>query len=135
MPAMASITVKKADETTNITYDALTPSGGDAGTARWRQDTGAPTGLPTELRSTLFARTIEHNGGKDRKGIVTYRSPYAYQDTTTGLYSSTMGVSGRMELVVPKGMPANAQSEGIRQFCNLLAAALIKQMLEAGYAP
>jgi hypothetical protein len=46
MPTMASITVKKADGTTDIVYDALAASGGDNSPAAWRQDTGAVAPLP-----------------------------------------------------------------------------------------
>jgi hypothetical protein len=132
---MADIVVKKADETTNVTYNALTPSGGDAGIARWRQDTGAPAGLPAEYRASFYVRTQEHDSGKARKATATYRRPATYQDTTTTLYKSDFALSGKTELIIPKGMTPAEQSEGIRQYCNLLAATLFKQIAEAGYAP
>lgn len=135
MPAMADITVKKADLTTDIVYNALTASGGDTGTARWRQDTGAVSGLPAEHRASLFLRTIEHDNGRSRKGIATYRRPAYYQDTTTGLYKADLAGSGRAELIIPKGMTPADQAEFVYQFCHLMAALLMKQSLAAGYAP
>lgn len=49
MPTMANITVKKADGTTDIVFDAIAGSGGDTSAARWRQDTGNTVGLPVGL--------------------------------------------------------------------------------------
>jgi len=135
MPTMASITVKKADETTNIVYDALTASGGETSPAVWRQDTGAAAGLPVGLRATLSLST-KWNGAKTaRQGSFKYERPYATQNSTTTLFSESSRVVISGLATMPIGMPASEISEGVRQACNLLASTLIKQALETGYSP
>lgn len=136
MPAMASLTtVKKADEVTNITYDALTGAAGDGSQAVWRQDTGAAAGLPVGMRAVLsFASTW--NGPKTaRRCVLVYKRPYATLDTTTGRYTSTDQVVGRLEITIPQGIPATEINESVYQLLNAAAQTLIKQSVAAGYAP
>jgi hypothetical protein len=135
MPNMASITVKKADETTNITYDALSPAGGDKSQAVWRQDTGATAGLPVGHRALLTMSTMNNGPRTARRGEVTFKRPYSTQNTVTSKYEATDSFVGSAAFVMPTAIPAAELSESVRQFCNLLAATLIKQALETGYAP
>lgn len=135
MPAMASLTVKKADDVTNIVYDALAASGGDGSPAVWRQDTGAAAGLPVGLRA-LFKLWTTWNGPKTaRQTKFNYVSPYATQDSTTTKYSATDRIVIDGIMTVPQAIPAANVNEAIYQACNLLAQNLVKQAAAAGYAP
>lgn len=135
MPAMASITVKKADGTTDIIYDALSASGGDTSPAVWRQDTGAAAGLPVGLRK-LFKMWTQWNGPKTaRQSKYNFVAPYAVQDSTTTLYSAKDRVVFDGIATVPQGIPASEINEACYQFANLMAANLIKQSTAAGYSP
>lgn len=135
MPAMASITVKKADGTTDITFDALSPSGGDGVGADWRQDTGQPAGFPVGLRPRLKLST-KWNGPKNARVMAFELAfPYATQDTTTTLYSAADQVVAKGVFTLPVAIPAANLKEAVYQGMNLLASTLIKQSGEAGYAP
>lgn len=135
MPTMASLTVKKADGTTDIIYDALSASGGDSAPAVWRQDTGAAAGLPVGLRALLKLWTLWNGPKTARQVKFNFAFPYAVQDTTTTLYSSKDRVVFDGIITVPQGIPASQINEAVYQGLNVLAATLVKQSASAGYAP
>jgi hypothetical protein len=131
---MASITVKKADTTTDIIYDAVAGSGGEGSPAVWRQDTGAAAGLPVGLRS-FFKLTSKWNGPKTARQLsFELVMPYAVQDTTTTLYSAKDRVVGVATFTMPQAIPAANLNE-VSQLLNLMAATLTKSSVQAGYAP
>lgn len=135
MPSMASITVKKNDGTTDIVFDQLTGSGGEGSPAVWRQDTGAAAGLPVGLRST-FKLSSKWNGPKTARQLSFELSfPYAVQDSTTTLYSAKDKVVYSGVITMPQAIPISSLNEAAAQGLNLLAATLIKQSVQAGYAP
>jgi len=134
MPTMASITVKKADTTTDIIYDAVAGSGGEGSPAVWRQDTGAAAGLPVGLRS-FFKLTSKWNGPKTARQLsFELVMPYAVQDSTTTLYSAKDRVVGVATFTMPQAIPAANLNE-VSQLLNLMAATLTKSSVQAGYAP
>jgi hypothetical protein len=132
---MASITVKKFDGTTDIVYDALAGSGGDGSPSVWRQDTGATAGLPVGLRSLFKLWTLWNGPKTARQAKFNLVFPYAVQDSTTTLYSAKDRVVFDGIVTIPQAIPATNLQEAIYQGCNLLAAALVKQAMAAGYAP
>lgn len=135
MPAMASLTVKKADETTNITYDALTGAAGDGSDAVWRQDTGAAAGLPVGHRAMMSLRTVNNGPKTARRVVINFERPYSTQNTTTSKYEARDRAVAKLELLLPQAIPASEISESVRQFLNLVNQTLIKQAAETGYAP
>jgi hypothetical protein len=135
MPAMANLVVKKADETTNITYDALTGAAGDGSDAVWRQDTGAVAGMPVGHRAVLRMRTQNNGTTTARRAVLTYSRPYSTQNTTTSKYEAKDSVVARLEITMPQAIPASDISEAVRQFLNCASQTLIKQAAEGGYAP
>jgi hypothetical protein len=135
MPSMANITVKKHDGSTDIVYDALSPSAGDNVPAVWRQDTGNTAGLPVGLRSSFKVWTRD-NGPKTARQIkMMYDRPYPTQDSTTTLYSAKDKVHMEVIITTPNAMPASEIGEAVYQALNLMATALIKSVAETGYAP
>jgi hypothetical protein len=135
MPSMANIVVKKADDTTNITYDVVSASGGDMSPAVWRQDTGAVAGLPVGLRN-VFKLSSKWNGPKTARQIsFELTMPYAVQDSTTTLYSAKDRVVFNGMMTVPQGIPAANINEAVYQGLNLVGALLTRQAAAAGYAP
>lgn len=135
MPSMASLTVKKKDGTTDIVYDALAASGGDASPAYWRQDTGATAGLPVGLRPAFKVMT-KWNGPKTaRQMSFEFIYPYAVQDTTTSLYTAKDRLVLTGVMTIPQALPATTMGEAVYQSINCLAHTLIKQCGDAGYAP
>jgi hypothetical protein len=137
MPTMADIVVKMADETTNITYNALSPAGGDKSWAEWRQDAGAHTtiGTPVVGRPT-FRLMTENNGPRTaRRMKAVFKYPYMVQNSTTTRFESTDSIVGDVTLTLPTGVPSNVWAEAVHQYFNLLASALIKSAGKTGYAP
>lgn len=135
MPTMASLTVKKADETTNIVYDSLTGAAGDGSDAVWRQDTGANASVPVGHRAILRCRAVNNGPGNARRLVVTYSRPYSTQNTTTSKYEAKDSVVARLEITTPSAIPAGEISESVRQFLNCVSSSLVKQAAESGYAP
>lgn len=135
MPTMASITVKKADGTTDIVYDALAPAGGDGSQAVWRQDTGAAAGLPVGHRATLTMSTVWNGPRTARRGVLIFKRPYSVLNTTTNKYETTDEELFRLEFTLPSAIPGSELNEGVYQGMNLCASTLIKQAFAAGYAP
>jgi hypothetical protein len=135
MPTMASMTVKKADEVTNITYDAVTGAGGDGSPAVWRQDTGANAALPIGLRNLLKLWTVSNGPKTARQVKFTFTAPYALQDSTTTKFSASDRVVAEGIITLPNAIPAANQAEANHQFLNLMAQALVKSAADAGYAP
>jgi hypothetical protein len=128
---MASITVKKADGTTDIVFDAVTASGGESSPAVWRQDTGAAAGLPVGLRST-FKLASKWNGPKTaRQMTFEVVMPYAVQDSTTTLYSAKDRIVMTGVITMPQAIPSANLNE-VNQALNLLAATLTKSCVQAG---
>lgn len=135
MPSMANITVKKADGTTDIVYDALSASGGEGSPAIWRQDTGAVSALPVGLRK-FFKLWSVWNGPKTARVLkFNFASPYAVQDSTTTLYSAKDRVVFDGTIVVPQGIPATEINEAVAQAFNLVASSLVKSSAQSGFAP
>jgi len=135
MPTMASLTVKKADNTTDIVYDALSASAGDGTPAYWRQDTGAAAGLPVGHRPVLKVTTTWNGPKSARQLKVNFNYPYATQDSTTTLYSVKDRVVFDGIVTVPQAIPAAQINEAVAQVMNLLATTLIKQSGQTGFAP
>lgn len=132
---MANLTVKKADETTNITYDALTGAAGDGSEAVWRQDTGAAAGMPVGHRATLKMRTVNNGPRTARRATVDYKRPYSTQNSVTTKYEASDAFVFNGNFTMPNAIPASEIAESVHQLCNALAQALIKDALKAGYAP
>lgn len=132
MPAMANITVKKADNTTDIVYTALTPSSGDKVPAQWRVES---IGTVAGNRPTLVVQT-RYSADKQARiveGRVTY--PETYTDSTTGIIS----VRNR-ELFTFSGIVHLATADAIvselaAQSANLLKSPLMQEVLKTGFAP
>lgn len=135
MPTMANITVKKADGTTDVTYDALTGAAGNGSEAVWRQDTGASAGLPVGHRA-VFKMASQDNGPKTARTIrINYKRPYSTQNTVTSKYETSDSDVMKIDITLPNAIPASEVSEAVHQMMNLCASALVKSSIIAGYAP
>lgn len=135
MPAMANIVVKKADGTTDITYDALTGAAGDGSKAVWRQDTGAVSALPVGHRATLEMATTFNGPRTARVARFSFKRPYSTQNASTTKYETADSVVLSGTIVVPLSIPASEINEAVYQALNLLSSSLVKTSSAAGYAP
>lgn len=132
MPAMANLTVKKADGTTDVTYVAATPSAGDKSAAIWTQN--AFSGIQG-YRPRLELQT-QNNGTSDiRQARFRFRFPSTYTDSTTGLQKSLAEVGFEGVVYLPKTVTTTEWNEAFSQLGNLLSTTLVRDSVEEGFAP
>lgn len=132
MPTMADITIKKNDGTTDVTYTAVTASGGDKSPAVWRSNSfGGTPGQRPEVRMT--SQSTANNSG--RKFEITVVYPEIYTDSNTSLTQ----ISSRAQFTATGFVPANMADASAEEFGaqvgNLLAASLLEAAMTVGYAP
>lgn len=131
MPSIASITVKKADGTTDVVYTAVAGASGDKTPAVFRNNT---VGTTTAERPLLQVQSLS-NGPKTARRI---NCDYVWPLVTTDAGGNKV-VSGKMSatasVLVPQNQDPAVIKEQAYQFGNLMAAALIKSTFEEGYAP
>lgn len=131
MPAMANITVKKNDGTTDVAYTAVAASGGDKSPAVWRNNT---VGSAAAHRPQLKMTSQSNQDGTTRRMRYDFAYPELVTDennVTTVLNKFTFSV----DVGVPQGMDETALNEGVSQGFNLVASTLSKDSSKAGYAP
>lgn len=130
MPAMANITVKKADGTTDIVYTALTPSSGDRTKAVWRVES---IGTIAGNRPVLEVSSKATANGQARivEGKLMY--PETFTDTTTGIISVRLRDIGSFTTTIDiRGVDAT-HNELAAQFANLLKSTLIQSVIASGF--
>lgn len=133
MPQIANIVVKKADGTTDITYTAVCPAAGSDPAVFKSQTVGTSPGQQPELRCSGKGRVAK--GSPYRDLTLTYKYPKSVANTTTGEITLSEGFSASVTAHVNQTMPAADIKEAAYQFGNLVASALIKSVLNDGYAP
>lgn len=132
MPQMADVTVKKADGTTDIVYNQVTPSGGDKSPAVWRCN--ADSTIPahrTELRMTAGF----NDKRTARRTEITGTAPYVVTDV-----NGKAVIAGRVNfngdsVYADQSIPDAFVVEKITQYINFCSAPLIVACRTAGYAP
>jgi hypothetical protein len=131
MPIMANITVKKNDNTTDITYTAVSASGGDGSPALWKENTAST--VPAFRPS--FALKSDWNGSKSARKVLTeFRYPTTVTDSG-GKQSVSDTAIITISGTFPQGMTDTQLNEAVSQGLNLAAATLVKDSCKAGYAP
>lgn len=124
MTTMASIVVKKHDNTTDITYGIKTAAGGDGAWAIWRQDLANTD--PPIMRPTFASRVVESKAGVRRVDIM-FTYPDVYTDANTGQRVSTQAITFRNGVwTVPQGISATAMNEASAQFVRLVDSAMTR---------
>jgi hypothetical protein len=124
MPALAALTVKKYDGTTDVVWAGVTPNGGDGSFSIHRSD-AAHAAVPIGQRPRLLASNRTSQAGR----VTQYDGvfPTLYTDTTTGLPLMKKGVTMKVIVTVDPSAPVATQQEGVYQLLNLVATALLKQ--------
>lgn len=130
MATLADITVK--DYTDNDrTYVAIMGSSGDKTPAIWRHNDGAIPALFPEFR--MQSRS---NGNSDLRRLdFTFQWPTASTDVTSPSVTIATRMSAKASIAIPQNIPLVTIQNQVYHFCNLMAAALIKQASIDGYAP
>lgn len=133
MPAIADITVKKNDGTTDIVYAAKVPSSGDNTAALFRSDAHAApyAGLKPELNVAS-----KWNGDKTVRRVNLLGKYHAYAtDSTTTISTKIGSITMDLTFALPQSIPQADIDEGVSQLSNLINSALIRSCLKAGFAP
>jgi hypothetical protein len=131
MAALADITVKKNDGTTNIVYTGLSPSSGDGVPAIWKSQTvgSAPNHQPEFRLSGKDA-----SNGSKRALRTTYVYPQIATDTTTSTTSVVNSTFASTDWTFPKGMAQADINEAVAQYANLLVSTLVVACVKSGYS-
>lgn len=129
MPNIADITVKKADGTTDITFSALNPAGGDGIPAIFRSQTvGTVPGHKPEIRistkgktgARVMRLTARFPNVKTIDGVPTLVSPGSR-------FSSEFQLDEKQDQV--------DIDEAAEQFFNVQASELVKSCAKTGFPP
>jgi len=132
MPAIANITVKKADGSTDIVWSALSGAGGDKTPAVWRSDTATGT---VGQRPFIQMSSRWNGDSTARRFDVLAGFPGVYTNSTTGQTEVRAKAVLNLSLVVPQNMTSADISEFAAQIPNLIASTLFKSSFTEGYAP
>lgn len=129
MPSMANITVKKADDTTDITYTALAGSSGEGVPAQWRQEDAS---MPAAFRPSLKLTAKGGNTGK-RTVEALYVRPIT--QTTDGVTKQIGTHTVRMTGSLAMTDDQSEVNEAVAQAINLFDSAVVVGSFKEGYAP
>jgi hypothetical protein len=132
MPAMANITVKKADDTTDVIYVAISPSAGDKVPAIWQVTASQPI---QGFRPNFSVAASTNAAGTIRKFEMVHRFPVTYTDPATSLTKLNAFVEKRTTVHLPVGLTVTDWLEGYAQATNLEDAALIRSCISDGASP
>lgn len=132
MPNMADLTIKKADGTTDVTYVALTPSGGDRIAAQWRVEAiGAVAGNRPVF--TISAKSSADKQARIIEGKLSY--PETFTDSTTGIVSTRLRETYAFTAIVRQDAADATTAEFAAHAANLVKHTLIQSVIKTGYAP
>lgn len=131
MPAMADITVKKNDGTTDIVYSAQAPSSGDGTPAIWK---ATSVGSAGSHRPELRLASREGGNGAKRNLRSTFQYPQIATNSTTNVTSVVNRAMASTDWQIPKDMSATDVDEFVSQYANLLKSTLIIACAKAGYS-
>lgn len=128
MPNITNLTVKKADGTTDVTYTALNPAGGDGNPAIFRcQEVGTVPSANPEFR-------VSSRSNKTGR-VLRITAQYPNVSIVSGASVVTAGAAFSMEFQVKGNQTQTDTNEAAAQFVNLLKTSLLQECLKTGFAP
>lgn len=132
MASIANITVKKADGTTDVVYNASVPSAGDKSPAVWTQNAASGT---QALRPRFSMQTQSNAAQTIRQVKFALKFPVSYTDSGTGVEKQLAFASFDGTFFAPMSLTTTQWKEAFAQLGNLLCASAIRDSVETGYAP
>lgn len=133
MPSMANITVKKADGTTDVVFNAMAPSSGDSVAAVWRAES---LGDGVSANRPRFEMRTRNNGDRTaRRADFYYTAPAYADDPNTGLTKVYSNVPANITITLPTNIPDSDLDDFIAYLTGLLGSSLVKSALKSGFAP
>ena len=131
MPNMANITVKKADGTTLVVFNAASPSAGDLSPAVWRQNAASGI-IGHRPKVTLVVRDNAAKTGRVFQSAGSF--PITHTDTN-GKVTLLATVPLRFEGTLPAGVTDSQLEEAVIQYGNVVCSDLFRAALKEQYAP
>jgi hypothetical protein len=131
MAAIANITVKKKDGTTDVVWTGIQGQGGDSAPARFASNT---VGTAIAHRPTLQILSRDNGPKTARHFEGVFRYPNLVTDASAITKVDGQAVAS-FSFVLPKGMTDAQRGEAAYQFGNLLASSLVKASFDEGNAP
>lgn len=131
MPSMANITVKNAANA-DVVYNAATPSAGDKTPAVWRQNLASGV-IAYRPELMVLTRSNSNVAKPSRIVDITFKLPVL--ETVSGVVTQTAIVPGSFNMAIPTNVDSALVKEAYVQFGNLLVSALLRSVMEEGYAP
>lgn len=135
MAAIANITVKRYDGTTDIVWDALSGSPGDGQPAIYRMDTGTSSAVPYGMRATASFMQKWNGPRTARVGDLLFKVPNYAVNTQTGFYEARDTSLISVHTVLPQGIPPAVQKEALAWALNFCAHLTVRDQLATGFAP
>lgn len=133
MPTLADLTVKKADNTTDVIYKGVSPASGEGVPAVWKNQTvGTTPGQQPELR--IASRARSKKGVPYRLWSGSYKYPKAVSNVSTGELTLSDGVTVTFAVDSNQTMSSVESKEAVYQCFHLLALAVMKQAAADGYS-
>lgn len=125
MPQMADITIKKADGTTDVVYNAVSPSAGDSIPAIWRPN---GVGASAYVRP-VFTLASRFNGPRTARRVqINHNFPIVTQVGGVDTVSDRCIFEG--SFLVPERAPDTSVDEFVEQTVNLVKSALVEACLK-----
>jgi hypothetical protein len=132
MATATSITVKKADGTTDIVYTLLTGSGGDSSPAVWRSATASGT----NGQQPTFQILTRDNGNKTARRVeMSGKFPSVYTNSNTGQTEVRGVIPFSASFAIPSNVTQADMNEAAAQVCNLIGSTMAKSAVSTGFAP
>lgn len=129
MPTLADITIKKADGSTNLTYNGISSGAADGTDALWRAES---IGTVAGNRPTL---TIRAKSSKDKSARLldwSFNYPETVTDSTTGIVRIINRPWGKGTFCQLVGASDQTNKEAAAQMANLLGSALVQAIFSSG---
>lgn len=130
MAAIANITIKKADNTTDVVYTALTGAPGDGVPAKWRNE---DISLPIGQRANVTVLT-KPNGKSDAR-IVQVRVRRPVVRTVNGAPVLIGTIPFEINATLGEQYTQAEIDEAVAQALNFAAVIAIRDAFRTGYAP
>ena len=129
MPALANMTVKKNDGTTDVVYSYQQGASGDNPAVWFAPALGATSATRPEVRS--HTKAIPGSPSK-RRTTVTVMYPYSVVNSTTGITSVEKRIILKLQADTDFEVPSGTMDEAASQGLNIFANALIKSSVKEG---
>jgi hypothetical protein len=125
MPQMANITVKKADGTTDVVYEQVTPSAGDKSPSMWT----VPSASTYRNLRPIVQLTTQFNGPRTaRRAHIVGSYPIVRTDSGGNSYAAG-NIPVDFTITLPQIVSDNEAKEVVYQMGNLIVSALMRDCL------